>query len=583
MGTVRLTTGSKKTPIGLLPKNVSDDFANGVLAALSKLRLSQSLGEVDAFRVSYLESSFLSKYADETLTPAALRASNAVTKWLSIESRNAKSNFRISYDECTFTTKCADGVSTSFSSSEVMANARRIVADVIGIDPPEDLFPRWSELTNGASTRIKRGPVALTEKFSGKAHVSSEAVHVFEADYLEKCDGLHYLWLECGNTLELVDSSVMFTVPKSSEIDRVACKEPEVNMFLQRGIGCYFRDRLKRIARIDLRDQTPNQMYAYEGSTSRGRDLSTLDLSSASDSISESLVVELLPPAWFLLCNKVRVKSTILPDGTVHQLNMFSSMGNGFTFELESLLFYAIARAVSNLLRNPELVSVYGDDLIVGTDVAPFLQRVLAWFGFKLNSKKSFWKGKFRESCGAHWYSGHDVTPFYLRKSMSHQTELINQLNLLRGWLCYKGDNGLWSYVSDGLGGFRSDLVGVYTSFSKYVWNSVRGGRDIEDPSCLATPDKPGRRFTAAVRQVRGNQTGAYLYWLHRRGESDLTLSIAGRSGEFRITPNATWVGSLDIDLWLIPELLAYDGLGASQEPGSANAVMRPLTPESLR
>jgi hypothetical protein len=118
---------------------------------------------------------------------------------------------------------------------------------------------------------------------------------------------------------------VLFTVPKSSEIDRVACKEPEVNMFMQRSVGAHIRRRLRRVG-VDLNDQTVNQHLAK---IAVDQGLATIDLSAASDSITEQLVVNWLPPEWFLLLNRLRVHNVDV-DGTLHPLQMFSSMGNGF-------------------------------------------------------------------------------------------------------------------------------------------------------------------------------------------------------------------------------------------------------------
>jgi len=60
-------------------------------------------------------------------------------------------------------------------------------------------------------------------------------------------------------------------------------------------------------------------------------------------------------------------------------------------------------------------VFIYGDDIIVPTDEAPSVSDALHLFGLKVNQRKSFWTGKFRESCGVDAFDGHDVTPTYAR------------------------------------------------------------------------------------------------------------------------------------------------------------------------
>jgi hypothetical protein len=88
----------------------------------------------------------------------------------------------------------------------------------------------------------------------------------------------------------------------------------------------------------------------------------------------------------------------------------FSSMGNGCTFGLESLIFAAAARAVGS--RD---FCVYGDDIIIETELYEPLVTLLSALGFTTNSEKSFNQGPFRESCGVDAYLGTDITPFYVR------------------------------------------------------------------------------------------------------------------------------------------------------------------------
>ena len=149
---------------------------------------------------------------------------------------------------------------------------------------------------------------------------------------------------EAGLEPRFVNGNVMFTVPKNSEIDRCACKEPDLNMFLQKGFGNQIRYLLKKKAGVDLNNQLINRELARVGSVDGS--LMTVDLSSASDSVTSALVGRLLPPDWFWYLDLVRSPVTMI-DGEVHLNEMFSSMGNGFTFELESLLFYAITRATA--------------------------------------------------------------------------------------------------------------------------------------------------------------------------------------------------------------------------------------------
>jgi hypothetical protein len=111
-------------------------------------------------------------------------------------------------------------------------------------------------------------------------------------------------------------------------------------------------------------------------------------------------------------------------------------MGNGFTFELESLIFYAVVKATCeemglNDFEINRSVAVYGDDIIVPRAVAPQLYERLTLFGFAVNEDKSFTKGFFFESCGADYYDGHDVRPFFLRRDILTIKDMYFLLNSL--------------------------------------------------------------------------------------------------------------------------------------------------------
>jgi hypothetical protein len=60
-------------------------------------------------------------------------------------------------------------------------------------------------------------------------------------------------------------------------------------------------------------------------------------------------------------------------------------------------------------------IFVYGDDIIVPTHEAATVCDYLHKYNCKVNVHKSFWTGKFRESCGTDAYDGRVVTPTYVR------------------------------------------------------------------------------------------------------------------------------------------------------------------------
>lgn len=204
-------------------------------------------------------------------------------------------------------------------------------------------------------------------------------------------------------------------VRKDAKQDRTIAVEPHLNVYLQQGAARYMASRLKSFG-VDISDQTRNQKLARKGSLDwdLSDPLVTLDLSAASDSICISLVKRLLPWAWSEFLDDLRSKG-YAHKGSAYTYHKWSSMGNGYTFPLETLLFWSLATACSSLCEGSDTVSVYGDDIIVSRSSAALLIEVLKYCGFSTNVDKSFIFGPFRESCGADWWGGERVTPVYLR------------------------------------------------------------------------------------------------------------------------------------------------------------------------
>lgn len=237
--------------------------------------------------------------------------------------------------------------------------------------------------------------------------------------------------------LKLREESKVTTVPKDAFIDRVIAVEPDMNMFVQKGFGGYIRRRLKHVG-INLNDQSLNQLLAREGS--RGG-LATIDLSSASDTVAYELVRELLPPDWFEALLSCRTHASRLPSGEVVNLQKFSAMGNGFTFELESLIFWALCSSVCTRTVGREglRASVYGDDIVVTVDDFDAVVDILQFSGFSVNKKKTYASGPYRESCGKHYFHGRDVTPITITKEVTHASQLLLLCNNLIRWALRTG------------------------------------------------------------------------------------------------------------------------------------------------
>lgn len=242
-----------------------------------------------------------------------------------------------------------------------------------------------------------------------------EALVCRDSEYLLPCDAGQYdVRAVLGDRLAYVDYNKITFVPKTAKTYRSIAIEPTLNGFVQKGIDMYLRQRLLRVG-IDLSDQTRNQHLAYLGSKDHDSTdpYCTIDLSSASDSISRELVRSLLPPDWFYLLDKTR-SHNYLYKGQKHPYEKFVSMGNGFCFPLQTLIFASICKtAYAEINAIPDF-SVYGDDIICRKSVVQRVLELIRACGFVPNRDKTFVSGPFRESCGKDYFGGKDVRPIYL-------------------------------------------------------------------------------------------------------------------------------------------------------------------------
>jgi hypothetical protein len=235
-----------------------------------------------------------------------------------------------------------------------------------------------------------------------------------------------------GREVSFVRGNRFTTVPKDCEKERGIAVEPSINVFYQLGYGRVIRKRLEK-AGVNLAiGQDIHRRVACEASI-RGH-LATIDLSNASDTICRNLVKLLLPPKWYRALNDLRSKRTLF-RGKWHLLEKFSSMGNGFTFELETLIFLSLILALST--TDQKLVAgtnvfVFGDDIIVPTEVSSDVISMLEFFGMSVNKGKTFVDGPFRESCGGDYFLGVDVRPLFLKESPNEPQQLISLANGLR-------------------------------------------------------------------------------------------------------------------------------------------------------
>jgi hypothetical protein len=307
----------------------------------------------------------------------------------------------------------------------IFSTARRKIGKVLG-----DNLYKWTELCDfgpGADGSTAAGMTSAYNKLSLPGCVTFGAYH-----YLNTFAALTSLGRVLGScnietrrleTIEISRGNSVTFVSKNAKTDRPIAVEPRWNMFMQKGVGRFLRNRLKLFG-VNLDFQGLNQALAIYGS--RTGKYGTLDLASASDTVSKELVRALMPEPWLHILDCLRSHSYYL-DGKWSEYEKWSSMGNGYTFELESLLFWALASSVD------EDISVYGDDLIVPSESYEKVVRVLEVCGFRVNPDKSYVTGYFRESCGEDAFNGDPVTPIYWKERL-HDTgtlTLVNQISTL--------------------------------------------------------------------------------------------------------------------------------------------------------
>lgn len=306
--------------------------------------------------------------------------------------------------------------------------AAKIVRRIIGDRPPQNIEGRFGP---GATFADKGLYTTIPDKMSSDPTTTSSALlpWVFSwvgTEWANVCSAR-------GKSFQLVPGNRFTTVPKDCEKDRGIAVEPSINLFYQLGLGRALRRALLK-ARLDLvNGQRIHRRVAEWASVKKFA--ATIDLSNASDTICRVLVELLLPRRWFEALNSLRSPKTFI-NGRWVLLEKFSSMGNGFTFELETLLFAAISEAALRLCGQPHWlgrdVFVFGDDIIVPTQGASTVIAALRLLGFTPNVGKTFVDGPFRESCGGDYFEGVDVRPFFLKANPKEPQELIALANGIR-------------------------------------------------------------------------------------------------------------------------------------------------------
>ena len=224
-------------------------------------------------------------------------------------------------------------------------------------------------------------------------------------------------------------ASKLCAVPKTQKGPRLIASEPVANQWVQQGVANLLRERVRKSPLglcIDFFDQEPSRADALAASRHGRR--STIDLSSASDRLSCTLVEQILGSNLSLLrllsaCRTRFLSNSIdVKQPKLLKLRKYASMGSALTFPIQSIVFAILAVGVGKYLHPKRSIAslckevrVFGDDIIIPNHWVSVYTGLLSDVGLKVNLSKTFVEGNFRESCGMDAFAGYDVTPPYVR------------------------------------------------------------------------------------------------------------------------------------------------------------------------
>lgn len=230
------------------------------------------------------------------------------------------------------------------------------------------------------------------------------------------------IWRAMMWKVTIIEIGARFTtVPKNNDVDRVIECECLCNMVVQRIIAKGIRKVIEDQYGVSL-----NKMQHFHKILIRHfQKFATIDLKNASNSVYMSVLRWFLHGSYLLKMVESSRSAVVDIDGEWIPLKMVAPMGNGFTFELMTLMLLAMCRHFDNEAL------VYGDDIIVTNESADEVICALSFIGFTTNVTKTFVSGTFRESCGGFTSHGKYLTSFEFEWAPDLYHTLVN-INKLR-------------------------------------------------------------------------------------------------------------------------------------------------------
>lgn len=241
-------------------------------------------------------------------------------------------------------------------------------------------------------------------------------------EYVASDPNVHTFWMDMygydlyHDRYTLTEVLPATFVPKSYKSVRVIMPNTTIGSFYSGGLEVLLTRRLRKLGYNLQTLQDEHKQLAKLGSMMDH--VVTADLSSASDSITDKLISHLFPQDWYDALRFGRIRKVSFPNLDCDVLcETFSTMGIGFTFPLQTLVFLSLLHAVASLKcawldpKRDFWISVYGDDLIYHRSLHEPVALLFKEVGLILNQDKTFPDGPFRESCGGDYYRGVGVRP----------------------------------------------------------------------------------------------------------------------------------------------------------------------------
>nr|URG16176.1 MAG: RNA dependent RNA polymerase [Leviviridae sp.] len=343
-------------------------------------------------------------------------------------------------------------------------------------------------------------------------------------------------------------------VPKSYKTPRIIAMEDAYRQYHMQAIRKALEKSLQENGYekyLTLHDQTGNRVSCNNGSID-GR-YSTLDLSSASDSLSRTLVGLIFPSnVWREMNYFLPTHFKISVNGRVEtrKMHMFCTSGSALTFPIESMVFLAILLYASDLAKlfyGEEMLPcrVFGDDMICDTRAFPIVLDILQRLGFIVNREKSFSdETSYRESCGVEYCGGYDTSTRYFPRATFDwkypKSQLASLISLEKKFVSN------WKIRR-----FMCDAV--RTIFPKMTSSEVGSDRaDLWEPTPLFevgyAPSRTKRK--ASIRSSSANGVSEIMQLCMTREKHYSEVSKYGDNLKERLLPSGLTRLEL-VELWL--------------------------------